>query len=209
MNNKKIPLTSQTQKLFIVIRKNKSYSLDSIKNFCEQYFDWYAFIEHKEDVEPITGLVEGCHYHIVCHVREKGVAKSTHLNNIQNWFKMTNQDGIEIDQTANKVLAIQYLIHKNNPEKTQHDYKEIVTNIPKDEFNNIIASDSGEIINFDMIYTLCISNRSILPVIKSIGITQYRLYRNVIWDIWNEVKSAKKKADIEKALTSGTAVQLD
>ena len=108
MTNKKIPLTCQTRKLFIVIRKNKQYKKETIQEFCETYFDWYAFIEHKEDVEPITGLVEGCHYHIVCNVKEKGTPKSTHLNNIQKWFKMDNQNGIEIDQTANKVLAIQY-----------------------------------------------------------------------------------------------------
>lgn len=191
MTNKKIPSTSQVRELFIVIRKNKEIPQCVIKEFCDLYFDRYAFIEHKEDIEPITGLVEGCHYHIYCHVGTKGVAKSTHLNNICKHFHFDNDDGICIEQVANRILCVQYLIHKNNPEKTPHKVEDVITNIPKDEFNNMMTSDCGELISFDMVYSLCTTSHRITEVIKALGITLYKNYRNVIWDIWNDVKKSQ------------------
>lgn len=201
MTNKKIPLTSQVRDLFIVIRKNKVLPKKVMIEYCGSMFDKYAFIEHKEDIEPITGLVEGCHYHIWAHVRDKGVAKSTHINAIQKAFKFDTDDGICIEQIANKILAMQYLIHKNNPEKTPHKVDEVVSNIDKDELNLMFTSETGDIVSFDLIYTLCLTNKTICGVIKSLGLGVFRSYRNVVWDIWNDVKSQKTKRIIEEELT--------
>lgn len=201
MTNKKIPLTSQVRDLFIVIRKNKVIPKKTITEYCESMFDKYAFIEHKNDIEPITGLVEGCHYHIWAHVRDKGVAKSTHINAILKAFKFDTDDGICIEQIANKVLAMQYLIHKNNPEKTQHEVKDVVSNIDKDELNLMFTSDTGEVVSFDLIYTLCRVSTSICQIIKALGINVYRQYRNVVLDIYNDVKTIDLETEKEKELS--------
>ena len=201
MTNKKIPLTSQVRDLFIVIRKNKVLPKKVMIEYCESMFDKYAFIEHKNDIEPITGLVEGCHYHIWAHVRDKGVAKSTHINAILKAFKFDTDDGICIEQIANKVLAMQYLIHKNNPEKTQHEVKDVVSNIDKDELNLMFTSDTGEVVSFDLIYTLCRVSTSICQIIKALGINVYRQYRNVVLDIYNDVKTIDLETEKEKELS--------
>lgn len=201
MTNKKIPLTSQVRDLFIVIRKNKVLPKKVMIEYCESMFDKYAFIEHKNDIEPITGLVEGCHYHIWAHVRDKGVAKSTHINAILKAFKFDTDDGICIEQIANKVLAMQYLIHKNNPEKTKHEVKEVVSNIDKDELNLMFTSDTGEVVSFDLIYTLCRVSTSICQIIKALGINVYRQYRNVVLDIYNDVKTIDLETEKEKELS--------
>jgi len=201
MTNKKIPLTSQVRDLFIVIRKNKVLPKKVMTEYCESMFDKYAFIEHKNDIEPITGLVEGCHYHIWAHVRDKGVAKSTHINAILKAFKFDTDDGICIEQIANKVLAMQYLIHKNNPEKTQHEVKDVVSNIDKDELNLMFTSDTGEVVSFDLIYTLCRVSTSICQIIKALGINVYRQYRNVVLDIYNDVKTIDLETEKEKELS--------
>ena len=60
----KKPLTCQSCKVDIVIRKNKEIPLSKIKEYCIQNFSRYAFIEHKGDIKPSTGEVEGVHYHI-------------------------------------------------------------------------------------------------------------------------------------------------
>ena len=61
----KYPLTTQTSKLFVVIRKNKEISLDLLKSYCEEYFEQYAFIKHENDIDALTGYVIPVHYHIV------------------------------------------------------------------------------------------------------------------------------------------------
>lgn len=206
METKKIPLTSQVRDLFIVIRKNKQYPKDLIKSWCDEMFDKYAFIEHYDDVEPVTGLVEGCHYHIWAHVKDHGVPKSVHLNKIIKHFKMDDDNGICIEQIANKILAMQYLIHKNNPEKTQHKANEIVTNIEAGELNLMLTSETNATVSFDLIFTLCLSNKNISGVIKALGVSTFRTYRNVVWDIWNDVKSNKNKLSLQKEITKDKAI---
>ena len=126
MPRNKYPLTTQTTKLFIVIRKNKKFSKEFIKQYCDDHFENYAFIEHKEDIDPLNGMVIPVHYHIVGNALKKKTPLSTHLNDIVRYFRFDNANGIQIDKYDNYISALQYLVHKNNPEKTQHDIKEVV-----------------------------------------------------------------------------------
>ena len=127
----KYPLTTQTKKVFIVIRKNKKIPKQLLLEYVNTYFDEYSFIEHENDIEPITKIVEGCHYHIIGNLKEdysRDRLKTT-LNHIVDFFHFDNANGIEIDKYDNYVLGIQYLIHKNNPEKTQHKSIDVISKI--------------------------------------------------------------------------------
>ena len=188
MSRNKYPLTTQTTKLFIVIRKNKQFSKDFIRNYCENFFVQYVFIEHLNDIEPITGEIEGAHYHIVGIAKKVKTPLKTHLNDLVKYFRFDNANGIEIDKFDNLTLSIQYLIHKNNPEKTQHSFDELIYKWDKDELLMHITTEQTDVISFDMVYSVCLSSKNIIEVIKGIGFKQYAKYRYTIKDIFDEIK---------------------
>ena len=168
MARNKYPLTTQTSKLFIVIRKNQKISKDLIKGYCDAFLSQYAFIEHENDINPVTRLVEGVHYHIVGISLKRKTRLSTHLEDIVKYFRFDDANGIQVDKFDNPVSAVQYLIHKNNPEKTQHTFEEVVYKWDKEEFMLMMSSEQTEIISYDMVYSVCKQSDSICQVIHSI-----------------------------------------
>lgn len=183
----KASLNTQTGKLFIVIRKNKEIPMEKIKAYCSIYGDQYAFIKHENDIDAVTGLKIPVHYHIVMNAKNKLRRLSTHLEDISSFFGFENNNGIEIDKYRSYENALQYLIHKNNPEKTQHSINEIITNIDDKELSTYLTVDTGTI-SFETIYSLCLSSSNIIEVIRGLGISNYQRYRATIWDIWVECK---------------------
>ena len=183
----KAPLSTQTGKLFIVIRKNKEISIDKIKAYCEKFGKEYAFIVHKNDKDKDTGEIIPIHYHIVLNAIDKNKRLSTHLNDIAKFFDFDNLNGVEIDKYRSLESALQYLLHKNDKDKTQHKFEEIVSNFNKDELLNYITCDVSTL-TFDFVYSLCKSSNNIIEVIRGLGLGNFQRYRATIWDIWNELK---------------------
>lgn len=184
-------LDSMTTKVCIVIRKNKYIPISKIKQYCDVYFINYAFIEHEKDVEPTTGLVEGVHYHIVGNFNNTGGRKrlATRLNDICSFFGFKDCNGIEIEQYNSLVGSIQYLIHKNQPEKSQHKFSEVIHNFEKGEFDLLMTSDTCDVLTFDRLYTEILTANNILDVIKAVGLKLYKDYRFVIRDMWDFIKN--------------------
>lgn len=84
--------------------------------------------------------VEGIHYHIVGSLRER-TRVGTLLNRLTAFIGFDNNFGIEI-QSANCIEGCyQYLIHKNDSDKTPHDISEVITNIPQQEFITLMTTD--------------------------------------------------------------------
>ena len=185
MSSGKKPLTCQSTQVDIVIRKNIEISKSRLKEYCDTYFKQYAFIEHKGDKKPTTGEVEGVHYHIVGIYNDKKVAFSTRLNQIADFFRFENVNGIEIDQYRTFEGALQYLTHKNQPEKTPHDKSEIVTNLSQADFDIFYNANIGDVITYDLLFMACVEANNIIEVIHALGINNYRTWRAVVWDIWN------------------------
>lgn len=191
----KATLECQSRKICLVIRKNKSIPLSKIQSYCEQEFEQYAFIEHKEDIHPVTKLVEPTHYHIVGNAKGSRIAFSTRLNTIVKFFKFENADGIEIDRYNSFVACLQYLCHINQKEKTPHDWKEIIHNLPAEEFQLYINADSGQVVTYDFLYVTILHARNILDVIKALGLKNYKDNRNTIWDMWKCIRALSRGMD--------------
>lgn len=195
--SRKCSLSTQTGKLFIVIRKAPSImekiDNDKVLNYCKTFGKEYAFILHDKDVEPVTGEVESKHYHIVMKAQNGDKRLSTHLNDIVSYFGFEDNNGICIEKYDSLEGSLQYLIHKNNPEKTQHKVSEIITNIDKGDLNTYLTVDleSNEI-SFDRVSSICLESSNIIEVIKSLGIVNYQRYRATIWDIWNSLHQISK-----------------
>ena len=180
------PLTCQSRKVCIVIRKNKSLSKISLENYCKTYFERYAFIEHKGDLD-LDGCVIPVHYHIVGDFKPSKTPFSTRLNDIVTFFHLDNANGIEIDQYNTFEASLQYLTHKNQLEKTQHEVSEITHNLSEADFKIFYNADSGNVITFDLVYSIVMNANNIIDIIREIGLSNYRTWRNVIWDIWRTI----------------------
>lgn len=186
MSSRKKPLTCQSTHVDIVIRKNKKLPINRIKEYCQTYFKRWAFIEHEGDIKPSTGEVEGVHYHICGDLLDKKVPFSTRLNQIKDFFRFKDVNGIEIDQYRSFEGALQYLTHKNQPDKTQHKKTDIYHNLTKEDFEIFYNADiGGDVITYELLYRAIINASNIIEVIKVIGIGNYRTWRAVVWDVWN------------------------
>lgn len=141
-------LESKSTKVTIVIRKNIHINKEYINSFCETYLSRYAWIKHDCDISTIDMKTEGIHYHIVGELKERQ-RLSTLLNKICYHFaphygEFETPFGIELDTAKCIEACYQYLIHKNDKDKTPHKIEEIVTNIPAEELKTIIDMDFND-----------------------------------------------------------------
>lgn len=184
--SRRASLTCQSVNVDLVIRKNIKIPLSKIKAYCEEYCSQYAFIEHEHDTTP-EGVVEGCHYHLVLKYRESKVAFSTRLNEICKWFDFPNSNGIEIDKIGSLCKCLQYLVHKNNEEKTPHEESDIVHNYDPNEFRILMDSKEDQSVTYDWLYKGCMECNYKYELIKFFSPSVYRTWRMVILDMWEEL----------------------
>lgn len=130
-------LESKATKVTLVIRKNIRLEEEKINSFCLTYFSRYAWICHEKDLSVNTGEVEGIHYHIVGVLKDR-TRLSTMLNRCVDFFNFDNPFGIQIQSATCIEACYQYLIHKNDKDKTPHEIEEIKTNIDHQELVTII-----------------------------------------------------------------------
>lgn len=184
-------LTTQTAKINAVISlKDKSY--DAIKgaimvdltNWCEANCKMYGYILHDKDVLE-DGSGKTPHIHLVALLNSNRCRLSTTLNNISSALGVSEM-AITIDKCSDFNGSIQYLIHKNNQDKYQYSVLDITTNMPKGELDVYLNSDNGSI-SLETIIAVVKRNKTITGVIRDIGLNNYRIYRNVIWDIIGEI----------------------
>ena len=102
-----------------------TYDEQYIKAFFNKYDNdviEYAYILHENDVNE-KGEVEQAHYHICMRKTNKTNFK---FDMLKHAFPVG-----KIEQGRTWEYMLQYLLHKNHPERTPHTEQEIVTNIDK------------------------------------------------------------------------------
>ena len=100
-----------------------TYDEEYLKAFVNNYENdviEYAYILHENDVNE-KGEVEQAHYHLCIRKRNKTNFK---FETLKHAFPVG-----KIEQGRTWEYMLQYLLHKNAPEKTPHSVDEIVTNI--------------------------------------------------------------------------------
>lgn len=130
-----------------------TYDEQYLKDFFAQYSDdniEYAYILHKDDKNE-KGETEQPHYHICIRGKNGTTLK---FNRLKNVFPVG-----KIEQGRTWEYMLQYLLHKNAPEKTQHEVSEIITNIdggtldlylkstPSVKVKNVLEKELNKLIN--------------------------------------------------------------
>lgn len=143
--------------------------------------DRFAWIYHDCD-EDAEKQPKTPHYHIVAIFagsrRLSSVVKSLSQALDIDPFAISNRRLVDIEK------GIQYLIHKNDPDKYQYPVTDIYTNWEKDEFKAILESE-GDGLNFEKVCDIVDNAKSIREVIKACGWSYYYRWRPAILDLWN------------------------
>lgn len=141
----------------------------------------YAFILHSLDVKD-DGSIKTPHYHIFVETKSS-CRVGTNIN------KMAKALGISplcvsCEVCASEEGAIQYLIHKNDPDKHQYPTADIVTNIDRGELD-LIMDRPSQAFSVDYILYTWKHCGSFSDFVKALGMERYVKYRHLILDLIN------------------------
>lgn len=177
-------LDTKTSKFAIVF--NTKTGLPIVDSFIQEQlntlFVEYSYILHDKDIDD-CGIVKTLHYHLVCKT-EKRCRIATIINKLSLALNLSPFN-IQAKKCVSYVGAIQYLVHKNDKNKFQYDVDAIHSSIPREELELLIASDNDNI-TIDRLISVINECRTLTDVIKSVGLSNYIGYRNVIKDLWND-----------------------
>ena len=180
-------LTSKTKFVNIVVRK-KDFKISDrdkyIRRWCEENCEYYAYIYHKEDLN-LEHIKEDEHLHLV-GILKKSILLSTTLNSFCEFLDIKTL-GVEIDKCNSVEGSIQYLIHKNDPQKTQHKKDEIVSNYDRKDLDSILETDCYNITP-QRLRDMVKKASSNYELIEKLGIERYIRWRRVISDIREDLR---------------------
>lgn len=186
---RKANLTTQSRRWFITIRKNIDLPINELKKWCEYFAqsEMYAFIEHKGDISPDSGEVEGVHYHIVINMINRH-QKIHILNDLVKTFNFSNAFGIEVDTYDTFEGCLQYLTHQNEPKKTPHERSEIITNIESDTFNSILDTPLATSLTSTSLVGYIKQCNNAVELMTLLGLGTFDHYLKTIRVIWKLIK---------------------
>jgi hypothetical protein len=166
--------------------------LDTFKAFLNGECDSYAYILHSLDVELDEGgmpvvredgslSLKTPHFHFVC-VLNSVTRVSTFIKRVADATGLSPL-AITASKCSSVESSVQYLIHKNDPEKHQYPVSDIVRKWDDSEFDLIMASVASEV-SFDYFWRIVVSSQSIADVVKAVGISRYHAYRATLIDLF-------------------------
>lgn len=184
-------LTTQTGKINAVISL-KDINIETIENdilkslkvWCENNCQLFAFILHDKDILE-DGEKKTNHIHLVALMKTNRKRLSTILGDLASFVGL-NTFAISIDRMSDIVGSLQYLIHKNNADKFKYELSSVITNISTGEMATYMSSDSKSM-SIEYLIGVVETNRSKIDIMRIVGLTYYHLYRHVINDIYNEI----------------------
>lgn len=193
-------LTTKTKYINIVVRK-KDLDITTRDNLIKEWCDIntvnYAYIYHKEDYN-LEGIKEEPHLHLVA-VLGSSKRLSTVLNQFVSCVGLTTL-GVMIDKCISIEGSIQYLLHKNDINKTPHSINEIITNYPHEELKLIINTDIVTLTP-QRLYDIVLHSKNNYDIISALGVGRYCQLRNVIKDIQEDlgIKKARFKSAVKES----------
>lgn len=117
---------------YITITDNIEEHWDSLISIGKSSYTWWAYIFHdKDDTEK--------HLHILLY-DEGGTTLSSHCKRFSSVVPSNF-----VEKVYSPRAMARYLVHKDNPEKYQYSYTDIITN-GKDKLANFFKEDSGDIV---------------------------------------------------------------
>lgn len=157
--------------------------MDELRDWFNAYADQWAFIPHFHDFDE-DGNLKSLHIHFVADLT-KSTRMSTTLNSLAQVCSV-NPFAVTIEQYTSFDSCIQYLVHRNDPEKTQYCAYLITSNISWVDLKTLLQTDV-DVVDAERIYAVVSSATCKSDVLRELGLFYYHRYRGVINDLWVEV----------------------
>lgn len=158
--------------------------LDRVLN--EIFMCNYLYITHDKDLNS-EGEIKTKHVHILIFNNNERVRFSTMINKLAELLNV-NPLAISIDKIISLNGSIQYLIHKNDLDKTQYDIADIQHNLDIEELELYLNTKNESLTSDRIIQVVRSCNCDSILIMKELGLNIYRAYRPVIVDIINSLK---------------------
>ena len=138
-------------------------SLDDLENF--------AFIKHdQEDKLP--------HVHIVLTFAKRKRGQRV-LNMLSKSLSLAYSDSLSVEVAEDLGACVQYLVHKNDPDKFQYDPALIVTNFSQEVLNSLLESASS--LDAYALRDICIAKEGdLIEIAQEIGLQAFSRHRYLI-----------------------------
>lgn len=153
-------------------------------------------LENGEIVEINPLKTPHIHFVAVFPSQKRGVYMTTWINKIAKALSVDVR-AVTLDRLTSEDGAIQYLIHKKNPDKWHYAIEEIVSSYSLEDLK-IIMEREVQSYSLDLVLTMIDSSSTLRELIKKIGLKVYEGHRNVIRDLWNDRMSKESYSlDVE------------
>lgn len=164
--------------------------LDELKQWFDAFADQYAFIPHFADYDE-NGELKTLHVHFVADLKKSTRLRTT-LNSIADVCGVCTL-AVSIEQYTDFDGCVQYLVHRNDEDKTQYCAYLITSNMA---WKDLLATINADAFVLDASKLIAIVRESPCKsaILQSIGLFYFHRYRGVINDLWIEMHGGYDKS---------------
>lgn len=160
-------------------KKGIPFDIDNIIDYLKESGQ-LSFILHHLDVD-INGVRDRKHYHCVCNFHTK-IRFNTLLNKLVKLGYPSEIFGIQ--PITNYTSMLRYLVHLDDPQKTQYTPMEVSTNC-ENVFLTALKFNSDNVNANKLLHVVLISKGNRFLIMRDLGLENYIKYRNPINDLIN------------------------
>lgn len=137
----------------------------------------FAYIIHDRDNDD-KGVIKRRHLHLVleCPTRRR---VSYYIKHLSLMFGVQRTQ-VQVEVSNNFDWDVQYLIHKNNPDKYQYDVSEITTNMSVSELEERLLTVVHKEVTAKTIFEIIKSCKTKSMVIFRLGLGNANIYKSII-----------------------------
>lgn len=192
MGASKWTLDTKTKSVALIIDPSKAKGhvgnvpieyLNALDLWLSENTENYAYAVHDLDTLE-DGTPKTPHVHVWAKLNAC-TRLGTTLNKVADALNIDTAP-ITIEKASSMEGSIQYMVHKNNPDKYQYHKSVIRCSFPEKELDGILEADAG-CLSLTHLVSVCASSRNLVQVIEALGLGVYQRNRNVVRDIWNDI----------------------
>lgn len=144
----------------------------------------YASIVHDCDTKE-DGTLKTPHIHVVIEAQKRARLGTT-LIRLADDFGV-NENQVSVQSYDDFAFEVQYLIHKNNPDKFQYDKCLIMSNLSEEDINSLLDQEVAPKLTIQDLIAICSSCKSRVEIASKLGLGNYTMYRNTINDLLKDI----------------------
>jgi len=176
---------------FIVIIDNlelngriiREFNTDEIVQYLKTINCHYYLIQHIGELDSNTGVVKKSHTHIVIHMVSPRKRRATLINEIMQGLNVPdteqNEYAFHIDLCNSLFSSVRYLMHLDNPDKSQYGIESVRTN--NVDFLNYCYNVDSSKLDYSSLKLIC-ENSEYRPdlIMSVIGLDNFNRYYRCI-----------------------------